>query len=143
MEIMRIPYCVRRGFVIDMRVKRIRYLIAFVVAMFVANNVAAAAYACIAAVKGVNLAAVRALDSSSAKHTEAASTDTESCLTHCAQGDEIQQQDLAAAVYAPVSVPGLPSPRLVARIKPTAPVLALAPRVIGPPLTILFHNLRN
>lgn len=126
-----------------MRTRRIRYLIAFVATMFLANNVVAAAYACITALNGANLAAIRALDARQVTHSEPASADAESCLTHCAQGDEIQQQDLAAAVHAPASVPGLPAAHLTASIKPVAPLVALAPRIIGPPLTILFHNFRN
>jgi len=124
-----------------MRSKKIRYLITFLAAMFVANNVAAAASACIAAVKGQNSVAVQILES--VKHAEQGPVDGESCLTHCAQGEVIQQPDFAAAVYSAVSLPPPSYERIALENKPVAAVLSLAPPVIGPPFTILFHNFRN
>jgi len=124
-----------------MRSKKIRYLISFLVAMFVANNVAAAAYACITAINGRDAAAIRILES--VKHAEQGPANGDSCRTHCAQGEVIQQQELAPAVNANVFAPAPLFAPLAIKFKPAAAILSLAPQVIGPPLPILFHNLRN
>jgi len=124
-----------------MRSKKIRCLISFLVAMFVANNVAAAAYACITALNGRDPTTIRVLES--VKHAEQGPANGESCLAHCAQGEVIQQQELAPAVNADVFVPAPRSAPLAIKVKPAAAILSLGPQVIGPPLPLLFHNLRN
>ena len=128
---------------IDMRSKRIRYLIAFVAAMFLANNVAVEARAFITGPRGRGMLGVQALDGAAVESVEAVDDHQALCLTHCAQGCKNHEQELATNAFKRAFLPAVFVPYFPVEIKPAAPVFALAPQAAGPPLTILFHNLRN
>lgn len=133
----RVPFC-------DcMKSRRFRYLIAFVAAMFLANNVAVAARACAEVLKGQNPDMAQPFSAADARHVSSAAGDETPCVTQCAQGYKNPEQKLAPNVAEFVSLPIHLVPYFSVEIKPTAAVLALAPRAFGPPLTILFRNLRN
>jgi len=64
------------------------------------------------------------------------------CLTHCTQGFKSEQRVSPEVPAVFVALPlFIPYARVEAR--PTIPVVAFAPKVVGPPLTILFRNFRN
>lgn len=100
----------------------VRFLVALAAAMFFANSFAYAARACLEL-------------PSPALH------DTGVCVTHCAQdfkSDRRLSQEFPGPALAPAPV--VPHASLA---PPPAPLLALAPQIVGPPLTILFRRFRN
>lgn len=129
--------------VINMRFKRIRFLIALVAAMFLANNVAVAARAFVTGLSGQAIVAVQALDATGAGHLKPVGDDEALCLAHCVQSYQNHEQELATNAFKVAFLPALFVSCLSVEIKPAAAVAALAPQAAGPPLTILFHNLRN
>ena len=128
---------------IDMRFKRIRFLLTLVAAMFLANNVAVAARAFVTGLSGQDSVAVQALDATGVGHLKSADDDEALCLAHCAQSYQNHEQELATNAFKVVFLPALFVPYSAVEIKPAASLVALAPQAAGPPLTILFHNLRN
>jgi hypothetical protein len=126
-----------------MRSKQIRFLITFVAAMFLANNVAAAARAYIEGLNGQDVVASQALNATGVGHSASVTDDETPCLAHCAQGYKHPEQKLATNATEGVSIPALFVSFPSLKIKPAASVIALPPQAAGPPLTILFHNLRN
>ena len=128
---------------IDMKSGRIRFLLTLVVAMLLANNVAVAARAFITGLSGQDSVVVQALDATGAGHWRPVADDQTSCLTHCVQISQNPEQELATNAFKVAFLPALLVPYSSVAIKPAASLLALAPQAAGPPLTILFHNLRN
>lgn len=126
-----------------MKSGRIRFLLTLVVAMLLANNVAVAARAFITGLNGQDIAAVQALDATGVGHLKSADDDEALCLAHCAQSYQNHEQELATNAFKVAFLPALLVPYSSVAIKPAASLLALAPQAAGPPLTILFHNLRN
>ena len=125
-----------------MKTGRIRYLLVFFAAMFLANNVAATARACIAALAGQEHAAIQLADANGDEHMCPASGDAARCFTHCAQSLKNDEQKLATDASGIVFALPLSVPRVWFKSEPSAFVLAAAPPLVGPPLTILFGNLR-
>lgn len=126
-----------------MRIKRIRWLLAIFVAMFFANNVAAAARACVLPFMSEDHAAIQTLDARGIEHLCPDADEATRCLAHCTQGLKSGEQGLSADVPLPAFAPG---PALLYFSSPpgqSATVIAAAPAFVGPPLTILFRNLRN
>ncbi|MBI2224859.1 MAG: hypothetical protein HYU44_07875 [Betaproteobacteria bacterium] len=111
--------------------------------MLLANNVAVAARAFITGLNGQDIAAVQALDATGVGHLKPADDDEALCLAHCAQSYQNHEQELATNAFKVAFLPALLVPYSSVAIKPAASLLALAPQAAGPPLTILFHNLRN
>ena len=134
---LRVPFCD------GMKSKRFRYLIALVAAMFLANNVAVAARACAEGLKGQDLDVAQQFSAADVRHVPAAAGDETPCVTQCAQSYKSPEQKLAPNVTEFVSLPIHFVPYFSVEIKPAAAVIALAPRAFGPPLTLLFRNLRN
>lgn len=128
---------------IDMKSGRIRFLLTLVAAMFLANNVAVAARAFVTGLSGQEIVAVQALDPTDVGHLNPADEDTALCLAHCAQSYSNHEQVVATNAFKIAFLPALFVPCFTVEIKPAASVVALAPQAAGPPLTILFHNLRN
>jgi hypothetical protein len=125
-----------------MRPARIRYLIVFFAAMFLANTAVASARACMVQLAAQEHTSIRSLDSSGDEHLCPEADSAANCLTHCTQSYKSDQQNLSFDAPAIAFAP----PPLVHRawvpIEPRRLVLASAPPVVGPPLTILFGNLR-
>jgi len=126
-----------------MKSGRIRFLLTLVVAMLLANNVAVSARAFITGLNGQDIAAVQALDATGVGHLKPADDDEALCLAHCAQSYSNHEQVVATNAFKVAFLPALFAPSFPVEIKPAASVVALAPQAAGPPLTILFHNLRN
>jgi len=120
-----------------------RFLLTFVAAMFLANNVAVAARAFITGLSGHDIVAVRALEATGVGHLKPVDDDQDLCLAHCAQSYQNHEQELATNAFKVAFLPALFVPCFSVEIKPASSVVALAPQAAGPPLTILFHNLRN
>lgn len=126
-----------------MRFKRIRFLIALVAAMFLANNVAVAARAFITGLSGQDITEVQMLDATGVGHLKPVDDDHALCITHCARSDQNHEQELATNAFKIAFLPALFVPDFPVEIKPAASVVALAPQAAGPPLTILFRNFRK
>ncbi len=120
-----------------------RFLLTFVAAMLLANNVAVAARAFITGLSGQDIVAVHALDATGVGHLQPVDDDQALCLVHCAQSYQNHAQELATNAFKVAFLPALFVPSFSVATKPAASVVALAPRAAGPPLTILFRNLRN
>lgn len=126
-----------------MRFKRIRFLLTLVAAMFLANNVAVAARVFMTGLSGQAGVAVQALEATGVGYLRPVDDNLDLCLAHCAQSYPNHEQELATNGFKVAFLPALFVSWLSVEIKPAAPVVALAPQAAGPPLTILFHNLRN
>jgi len=126
-----------------MRSKRIRFLLTLAAAMLLANNVAVAARAFITGLSAQDIVAVHALDATGVGHLKPVDGDEAVCVAHCAQSYGNHEQAVATNPFKFAFLPALFIPCFPVEIKPAASVVALAPRAAGPPLTILFRNLRN
>ncbi len=120
-----------------------RFLLTFVAAIFLANNVAVAARAFITGLSGQHGVVVQAPDATGVGQLKPVNDDADLCLTHCAQSYQNHEQDLATNAFKVAFLPALFVRNSPVAIKPAASVAALAPRAAGPPLTILFRNFRN
>jgi len=118
-----------------------RHLLVFAAAMFLANNTAIAARACMQELGSQKHTAVQVFDTTDHEHLCPEADSATNRLPHCAQGHKNDEQqfsfDTTTVAVAPLSshrfwFPGGPRPL----------ALSLAPSVVGPPLTILFRNLR-
>ena len=119
-----------------------RFVLVFFVAMFLANNVAAAARACISVLAGQEHAAMQQADAGGDEHLCPASDDAARCFTHCTQSVKNDQQNRSIDVSGIVLASPLSVPRIWFQAQPRAFVLAAAPPLVGTPLTILFGNFR-
>jgi hypothetical protein len=126
-----------------MKKRRFRHLITFVAAMFLANNVGAAAYACLVGLGSLVSVAAPQLDPAGAGHLEHVAGADAPCLTQCVQNYRDPTQELAANGLDIVSLPAPSGPCLAVRTEPTPARVAWAPKAAGPKLFILFRNLRN
>lgn len=117
-------------------------LVIFFAAMFVAHNALAAARACIVQFAAEEHAAVQAAEAKANAHLCPESGDAAGCLTHCTQIVKNDQQKFWSDVPGALVSPAPAFLRLLRHPEPVVAALALAPPA-GPPLTILFHNLRN
>ena len=137
------PCSVYRVVILHMRSRRIRYPIIFVAAMFLANNVATAARVSIAGPQGQDMATAHKPGATGVEHGAFVADDAAACVRHCAQPYKDPAQKLATNVSKVVFISFRFVPNRSVEIAPTASVIALAPQAIGPPLTVLFGNLRN
>ena len=123
-----------------MRPDRIRYLLVFFVAMFLANNAVASVRTCMVQMAAQEHAALQVLESSGDENLCPEADSATNCLTHCTQSYKSDEQryffDAPAVAVAP------PLHRVWFPLGPRPLVFPLAPPVVGPPLTILFGNLR-
>src|SRR3990172_65191 len=126
-----------------MRLGRMRYLLVFFAAMFLANNAVASARACMVQLAADEHTAIRILDSSDNENLcPEADNSAANCLAHCTQSYKSDQQNLFFDATAIVFAPPLSLHRAWIPIEPRPLVIASAPPVVGPSLTILFGNLR-
>ena len=125
-----------------MRPGRIRYLIVFFAAMFLANNAVASARACTVGPAAQEHTAIQVLDSSGDGHLCPDAGSADDSVAHCTQSYKSDQQNFSFDVPAVVFAPPLSVHRAWVPIEPRRLVIASAPPVVGPPLTILFGNLR-
>ena len=126
-----------------MRSRRFRYLIAFVAAMFIANNAAASIYACLTGLGSVVAVAATQSHSPAMGHMEHAGKADALCLTQCIQSYRDSAQEFAANGSDIVSLPVPPGRTPALRTEPTRARIAWAPRATAPKLFLLFGNLRN
>ncbi len=127
-----------------MKPVRIRYLLVFFAAMFLANNAVASVRACMVQFTAQEHTAIRVLDSSSDTNLCPEADSETNCLVHCTKSFKGDEQKVSFDV--PPATALAPPPTLHRVWFPVAPrrlVYASAPPVAGPPLTILFRNLRN
>lgn len=140
---MRVRACPVYRSVIHMRSGiRIRYLITFVAAMFLANNVAAAVRVSIAGPQGQDMAAAQKPGATGIGHVEFVADDEAVCFRHCAQAHKKPEQEFATNGSKVVFISLRFVPYRSVGIKRTTTAVALAPQAIGPPLIVLFGNLR-
>ena len=125
-----------------MKLRRLRYLVAFFAAMFLANNAVAGGRACMVALAVEEHPAIRVLDSGGDEHLCPEADSAANCLAHCTQSYKSDQQNSSFDAPAIVFAPPLSLHRAWFPVRLTPLVLAVAPPVVGPPLTILFGNLR-
>jgi len=120
-----------------------RYLTFFLAAMFFASHAAAVVRACIADLAAQEHIAVRELGAEGYEHQCPQSDDADRCLTHCTQSYKNDEQKFSVDVPAFAFAPFLTVLHASFQAKPKAVVVASAPPIVGPPLTILFRNFRN
>jgi hypothetical protein len=126
-----------------MRAKRVRYLITFVAAMFIANHAAAGMYASFASVGNMLGMAATQSHAAAMGHPEHLANADALCLAQCIQSYRDPVQALAANGLDGVVVPAISGPCLSVRTEPVKARIAWAPKFAGPKLSILFCNLRN
>ena len=115
----------------------------FFVVMFLANNAVASSRACMVQLAAEEHTAIQVLDSSGNENLcPEADNVAANCLAHCTQSYKSDQQNFSFDVPAVVFAPPLSLHRAWVPIEPRRLVSASAPLVVGPPLTILFGNLR-
>jgi hypothetical protein len=125
------------------RFRRTRYLTLFFAAMFFANNVAAAVRACVVDLAAQQHVAISALAAAADESLCPPSDDAGPCLTHYAQSRQNDEQKFLASFPAAAFVPVLAVLQVPFPAKPKPVVVASAPPIVGPSLTILFGNYRN
>jgi len=125
-----------------MKPARIRYLLFIFAAMFLANNAVASARACMVQLAAQEHTAIQVLDSGGDEHLCPEADSAANCLAHCTQSYKSDQQRYSFDAPAVAVAPPLSLHRAWFPIKPRRLVIAPAPPVVGPPLTILFGNLR-
>lgn len=128
-----------------MKTGGMRLLVVFFTLMFLANNTAAAARACIVELAGPQHAAIQLVDADGYEHLCPVSDDAARCLSHCTQSYRNDEQklfwaDVPGFVFTPAPAPSIL--RAWSQPEPAISLIASAPLVVGPPLTILFRNLR-
>jgi len=125
-----------------MRPGRIRYSIVFFAAMFLANNAVASARACTVGPAAQEHTAIQVLDSSGDGHLCPDAGSADDSIAHCTQSYKSDIQNLSFDTPAPAVAPPLLLHRVGGPVGPRLLVLASGPPIVGPPLTILFGNLR-
>ncbi|MGP1676864.1 MAG: hypothetical protein ACTS6J_06855 [Burkholderiales bacterium] len=120
-----------------------RYLTLFLAAMFFANNAAAAIRACVVDLAGHEhlVASVPAVAGN--EDLCPPSDDAGPCLKHYAQSYQSDEQKLWADFPRVAPAPVVAVLHVPFQAKPKLVLLASAPPIVGPPLTILFGNFRN
>lgn len=111
--------------------------------MFLGNNAVAAARACMVELGAQEHTAIRVLDSGGDEHACPEADSAANCLAHCTQSYKSDQQNLSFDVPAVIIAPPPSVHRAWFPVEPERLVIASAALVVGPPLTILFRNLRN
>ena len=125
-----------------MKSRRMRYLLFFFAAMFLANNVVAATRACVTVLAGHDYTAMQRADMGDDEHLCPPSDDAASSSVHCAQSVKNDQQKFSADVPAIALPLPLSVPRFWFQAEPVVFARAATPPQVGPPLTILFGNFR-
>ena len=125
------------------RFRRMRHLALFLAVLFFANNAAAGVLACVAGLAGQGRLAVHAVDGMAGAPACPESDESGPCLVHYAQSHQFDEQNTWAGVATTLFIPARNLPRLAVPAQPKPIVLASAPPLVGPPLTILYGNFRH
>jgi len=125
------------------RFRRMRYLTLFLMVMFFANNAAAAIRSCVVGLAGRGPVAAHTLDTHAGDNPSPVSDESGPCLKHCVQSQQYDEQKTWADLPTPVLLRAPDALQLSIRAQPRLVVTAVAPPVVGPPLTILYRNFRN
>jgi hypothetical protein len=88
-------------------------------------------------------AAIGSLDSGGVEPLCPNAESAANCLGHCIQSDTSDEQSLPLNVPAVAVAPLLALHRVWLPVGLRPLVIASAPPIVGPRLTILFHNFRN
>jgi len=126
-----------------MKPRRLRWLLGLCAAMLVANNVTAAVRACSMDLAGTEHVAIQARDAPTDQHVCPEADDATQCLAHCTQSVKSTGQNLSSDVPVLFVAPANCVYLISFRLQATSSMVASAPPVVGPPLTILFRKLRN
>jgi len=126
-----------------MRSRRYRYLVTFVVAMFIANNATASIYACLTGLGTVVAVAATESHAPGMGHLEHAGKADALCLTQCIQSYRDSAQEFAVNGSDIASLPVPSGPSFALRTEPARAPIAWAPGTAAPKLFLLFGNLRN
>ncbi|MGB5081266.1 MAG: hypothetical protein WBO23_11045 [Burkholderiales bacterium] len=128
----------------EMKPTRIRYPLIFFAAMFLANGAVAAARACIVGPAAQEHTAIQVLATGGDEDLCPEADSAAKCLAHFTQIYDIYDSELQnlssnapAVAVAPFLLHRVWFPVGARRL-----VIASAPPVVGPPLTILFRNFR-
>lgn len=129
---------------IEVRFMRMRYLSLFLATMLFASNAAAALRACVANLAPPSHAVACVTVGEGGEQACAQPGDADACLNRCIRNHQSDEQTVAAGapVFAPVpgfAVRNIPLPT---RLRRELVVVEARP-IVGPPLTILFGNLRH
>ena len=121
-----------------------RWFLGLCAVVLVANNAVAAVRACSLEPAGSEHLAVHPREAQADRHVCPESGDASQCLVHCTQSAKSTEPNLSS-FDVPAPVVASISSDFVVFFRHTAEVAVVAgpPRVVGPPLTILFHKLRN
>lgn len=126
-----------------MKLARVRYLAVFFAVMFFANSAVAAARACMLELGTQEHTAIKVVASGADEHACPEADTAANCLVHCTQSYTGEQQNLSFDAPALAIAPSLALPRVWFQAAAGQLIVASAPPIGGPPLTILFRNLRN
>lgn len=111
--------------------------------MLVANNAVSAVRACSLELTGSEHLAIHPREAQADRHVCPDSNDANQCLAHCTQSAKTTEPNVSSDVATPVVASMSFDVFVFFRRTAQVAVTADPPRVVGPPLTILFHNLRN
>ena len=125
-----------------MKPARIRYLVLFFSAMFLANNAMAAARACMLVPAAQRHAAICMLNSGCDEHSCPEADNAANRIAQCTQSYKSGEQKVSFDVPAFSIAAPVPPHRVWLPAEPGTLVISSLPPVGGPPLIILFGNLR-
>ena len=116
-------------------------MLAFFLAMFLGNSATAAARACALLSMGEDQPSIQALEARGIVHLCPEADGAIRLSVHCAQGFKGSEQGPPADAFLAFA----PAPAVLHVSAPAgqSAVGIAAPDFVGPPLTILFRNLRN
>ena len=119
-----------------------RYLVIFFAALFLANNAVAAARAYAMVLATQEHFAIQALVADCDEHSCPAADSSANCIAQCTQSYKNDEQKVSFDIPAFSIAAPVPPHRLWLPAEPGTLVIAPVPPVLGPPLIILFGNLR-
>lgn len=126
-----------------MRSRRIRYLLVLFAAMLLANSAVASARACVVHLAAPGQAAGGVVVPGGDGQPCPTSDATTDCPVHVTQIYNSNDPNLFFDAPTVALAPPMVLHRFVVPTGARRLVVASAPLIVGPPLTILFHNLRN
>jgi hypothetical protein len=126
-----------------MRLRGKRWLLGCCAVALVANHAMAAMRACTSDLLGGEHGAIQRLEAQGSTHVCTETTDATQCLPHCAQSAKSTEPNIPTDV--PTLVIGTSDIVVLVSqgFSTPAPAAVSTPPAVGPPLTILFRNLRN
>ena len=125
-----------------MKPARIRYLVLFFAAMFLANNALAAARACMLVPAAPEHTAIQVLVAGCDEHSCPEADSAANCIAQCTQSYKNDEQKVSFDTPAFSNAPPVSPHRDWLPAEPGTLVIASVAPVVGPPLIILFGNLR-